>query len=478
MRKLVIPSLITGSLLMGACSSMSIAPGKGPGSSQTPYLQGKSGWESTALLTVGDKVGNYAMVGIPDGLGAYLNEKNELVVLMNHEFGNNAGEKRAHGEKGALVSEWRFDTDSLKPIAGADLVRKTMVWKGSRYVAMPTSFGRLCSADLPEVSAFYNAKTSLGTQSRIFMNGEENGPIGRAFAHVATGSEAGTSYELPVMANASWENVLAAPYEQDATILIGLDDTHPKANDKSKLDPAVGKLYVYVGSKQKTGNEIDKAGLTGGILYNIQVGNGGLESRAQALSGRFSLVFNGGTNFLRPEDGAWDPKQKGVFYFATTDRLTTVADADGAGRSRIYKLTFDDISKPEKGGKIEALLTGTEGYEMLDNLTVGSDGRLYLQEDVGGNPRLGKVWALDPTTRKLEMIAEHDAARFTKGAAGFLTEDEESSGIIEITDLLVRANKRFADGRRYMLASVQAHRAMPGELVEDGQLVLLASPAK
>lgn len=474
MNKRLIPALLSG-LILGACAT-TMTPTNVRGSSQSPYLQGRNGWTTTSLLTVGDKAGDYAMVGIPDGLGAYLNDQNELVVLMNHELGRNAGEKRAHGESGAFVSTWRFDTKSLKPLGGADLIRKTMVWQNSRYVSASTAFGRLCSADLAAVSAYYNPTTGAGTQARIFMDGEEDGPLGRAFAHLISGAEAGTSYELPVMTNASWENIVAAPYEQDATVVIGLDDTHPKASVKSKFNPDAGKLYVYVGAKQKTGNDIDKAGLTGGVLYNVQVGQGGLENRAQALDGRFSLVLAGGTNFLRPEDGAWDPQNKGVFYFATTDRLTTVADADGAGRSRIYKLTFDDIARPEKGGRIEALLVGTEGHEMLDNLTVGTDGRLYLQEDVGNNPRLGRIWSLDPATRKLEVVAEHDPARFTKAGAAFLTEDEESSGIIDVTGLLARADKRFADGRSYFLATVQAHHAVPGELVEGGQLVLLASP--
>ncbi len=412
------------------------------------------------------------MAGLPDGLGAYLNDKNELVLLVNHEFGNNAGVARAHGEKGSFISEWRIDPATLNVMGGRDLIHKPVLQGG------PKSFGRMCSADLPAITAFYNPATGAGTQNRIFMNGEENGPTGRAFAHIATGPEAGTSYELILMMQASWENVVANPFPQDKTVVIGLDDTHPKSNEKSKLDKEVGKLYVYVGTKQKAGNEIEKAGLTNGQAYFVQVGKGGLEKRNEALSGRFELVSNGGTNFLRPEDGHWDVKNPNVFYFLTTDRLTTVKDADGEGRSRLYKMTFDDYRKPEAGGKIEALLTGSEGHEMLDNMTVAGDGSLILQEDVGNNPRIGKVWRFDPTTKKLVEIAAHDPARFTKGAPGFLTEDEESSGVIDVTDLLVKASSRFADGRRYFLLTVQAHYATTPELVEGGQLVLLASPGK
>ncbi|MEI7431235.1 MAG: hypothetical protein WCL27_12335, partial [Betaproteobacteria bacterium] len=203
-----------------------------------------------------------------------------------------------------------------------------------------------------------------------------------------------------------------------------------------------------------------------------------LEIRREALSGRFSLVKEGATNFMRPEDGTWDPKNPNIFYFLTTDRLTQTKDVDGEGRSRLYRLTFDDIKTPLNGGRIEALLSGTEGYEMLDNLTVSGDGTLILQEDVGNHPRLGKIWQFDPASKELKEIAEHDASRFSKGSANFLTEDEESSGVIDVTALLAKANPRFADGRHYFLLNVQAHYATTAELVEGGQLVLLTSPTK
>ena len=475
LKPLVIASAVATAFLVGCAGTLPVAQQlgpQGPTSTQSPYITGKDGWTTTAIMTVGDATSGYRMAGIPDGLGAYLNDKNELVVLMNHEFGNNAGIPRAHGTKGSFVSQWRIDPVSLKVLEGRDLIKKTVLKTG------PKELGRMCSADLPAVSAFFNPATGRGTTSRIFMNGEENGPTGRALAHVATGPEAGTSYELTLMKLASWENVLASPFAQDKTVVIGLDDTHPKPNEKAKLDADVGKLYLYVGTKTNTGNEIDKAGLSNGTTRYVQVGAGGLEGRAAPLAGRFTLSDKGGTNFLRPEDGHWDVKNPNVFYFLTTDRLTSVKDADGEGRSRLYKMTFDDIKNPMAGGKIEALLSGTEGYEMLDNMTVSTDGTLILQEDVGGNPRLGKIWHFDPSTRKLSEIAVHDAARFTKGAPGFLTEDEESSGVIEVTDLLAKASRRYADGRHYYLLNVQAHYATDAELVEGGQLVLLASPKK
>jgi hypothetical protein len=65
-------------------------------------------------------------------------------------------------------------------------------------------------------------------------------------------------------------------------------------------------------------------------------------------------------------------------------------------------------------------------------------------------------------------VAEHDPARFTVGAPGFLTQDEESSGIIPMDDIL---------GEGWYLLDVQAHyNAGDVELVEGGQLLGLHFP--
>ena len=56
-----------------AAAGANAADDTGPQSSQTPYIAPTAaGWEVTALLTVGDtaKESPYALVGIPDGMGA------------------------------------------------------------------------------------------------------------------------------------------------------------------------------------------------------------------------------------------------------------------------------------------------------------------------------------------------------------------------------------------------------------------------
>src|SRR5262245_27414490 len=102
-----------------------------------------------ALLTVGDTVGGYRMVGIPDGLGAFDNGDGTFTVLMNHELPNTEGVARTHnaalgtGGHGAFVSEWVIDKGTLQVLSGRDLIQ-TVVLNGSTSL----NFNRFCSADL------------------------------------------------------------------------------------------------------------------------------------------------------------------------------------------------------------------------------------------------------------------------------------------------------------------------------------------
>ena len=167
----------------------------------------------------------------------------------------------------------------------------------------------------------------------------------------------------------------------------------------------------------------------------------------------------GVTNFLRPEDGAWDPANPADFYFATTNSFTAP--------SRLWRLRFTDINNPELGGTITAVLDGTEGPKMIDNIGMDNFGNIMLQEDVGSQAHLGKIWQYNTATDALKLIAQHDANRFITGAPGFLTQDEEASGIIDMQSIL---------GAGMFLMVDQAHYALPGELVEGGQLLSLYNP--
>ena len=114
------------------------------------------------------------------------------------------------------------------------------------------------------------------------------------------------------------------------------------------------------------------------------------------------------------------------------------------------------------------LLDGSEGPKMMDNLTINRRGRIFIQEDLGGQDHIARIWRYDIETYKLLFVAQHDPQRFNPGSADFLTRDEESSGIIDASDIL---------GEGWFLLDVQAHYdAGDPELVQGGQLLALHVP--
>ena len=453
----------------------------GPSTSTTPYLTPiDAGVEFTSMLSVGDNVkrknkGNesYRMSGIPDGLGAYDNGDGTMTVLMAHELGSNVGVVRTHGGKGAFVSKWQVRKSDLKVLNGDDLINTVALWDGGKYVNSPAvAFNRFCSADLAATTALYHRATGKGfNEGRVFLNGEET-TNGRGFAHLAAGRQHGTTYELPAVGRAAWENLLASPFEQDLTIVAGMDDGALNAS----------KLYFYVGEKQSQGNAIELAGLGNGASFQVAIAGHATESGVNAIGygfvGNFSLVDSGGTGMNRVEDGAWDTQNPNRFYFVTT--------ANFAGNSRLWRLTFSDIHDPLAGGTIEVLIDGqVTGQKMMDNLTVDGAGDVIIQEDVGNQAHLGKIWKYRAATGVTSLVAQHDALRFISGAAADIDgtdarqSDEESSGVVDVSSLFDGTPGYDTGSYRYFLLDVQAHYgsvngvALPADLVEGGQLLLM-----
>jgi autotransporter-associated beta strand protein len=503
---------------------------QGPSSSQSSYLTPTApGWSATAIMTVGDRVGGlpagYMFAGIPDGLGAYSNGDGTMTVLANHEIGATQatppvllGTARAHGAAGGFVSKWVINTSTWQVVSGGDFVTSRlnqMMWNGTTWAAPATAYAYLrpCSADLPKLSAFWDASTSTGYEGLIFLNGEETGAEGKAFAFIATGdpTEIGKAYELPHHGKYSYENLLARSNYGSTpgaanllqTVVVGTDDTTP------------GELYVYIGTKTNTGNAVQKAGLTNGQLYGVKV-NAGVTGytgavtleNASGINGTFALapIFTNGTiaaktgaefqtaslaagvtQFARPEDAHWVDENS--LIFATTG-ASGAAMANVTVTSKIYQLDFDSSMSDgilTTGGSIKVVvdsdkITGLDGQKArsFDNLTIGDDGKLYIQEDPGSNAYVAKHWIVDHTlgTQALReasavQIFESDRTRFTTGAVNFQTIDEEHSGIIDITTIV---NDGIV-GSQWFLVATQNHAAATGAnaatLVEGGQFIAL-----
>lgn len=352
----------------------------------------------------------YRLIGLPDGMGVIQTAQDVLdgtvTLTCNHENGANTGIVRDHGSRGSSVSLWRVNItpgpDFMKVVGGEDLIQQAKlyntvlnVWEtydaatngvplyspsGSNSswnaAGAPNAnpnrngFGRFCSADLADATAF--GFGALGTDARIHINGEEIGAVGRAFAHIVTGPEKGTSYELPSWGDYSWENAVACPHPQAKTIVIGLDDA------------TLGNIYIHIGNKLASGNDAERAGLLNAVTYGIVIagvsvngsnqpiehptfilGNsvsGSVESKpfttfafgdcTQLTGAQRQSVgdANGVVNWLRPEDGVWDPLDSSRFYFVTTDSFN--------GNRRIWVLDFTDITQPELGAWSRCSVTG------------------------------------------------------------------------------------------------------------------------
>ena len=175
-----------------------------------------------------------------------------------------------------------------------------------------------------------------------------------------------------------------------------------------------------------------------------------------------------GTEFSRIEDGEFNPANPNEYFF-----ITTQSDSDGTGVTGVkeaaagsnpardggalWKVTFDNVGDPTGGATIELVLNGTEApsfpstmsdskkaikLNKPDNLTISADGTVaFIQEDPGGNNHVARLLALELSTKNLANVAEFDNNMFGYAADSdnndqYVTNDEESSGVFELTSLL------------------------------------------
>lgn len=474
-----IASTVLGALvvtsLVGTSAQAAPAP-TGPSSSAGPYvLTSSPGVVTKSILSVGDQADNgYRMVGKPDGLGAFDNGDGTFTLLMDQELPATAGVERDHGSIGAFISRWTIDSESLRVLAGDDLIKRVLTPTGTGWAPAVLPLNRLCSADLPGFGAFYDPESGRGTLARIFLSGEEAG-MGRQFAHVVDGADAGSSYQLTGLSRADWENAVTMPGTGAATVVVETND------DMS------GQVYVYVGEKKVSGNDVERAGLTGGTLYGVKiegVGQEGEDTTVPAGGNPFSLVeipgaatmnrnqLENASNALgvsrlnRPEDAVFSTVENRTLYVAAT--------ASFASTSRLWQLDFKDPKNVLDGGQASIALssppydeTNPAGPRMMDNLTVNSRGQVLIQEDPGDQAYLAGIFQFDPRTGGVKRVAQHDSAKFLAGSEYFLTQSEESSGIIPAP---------FLGEGKYLLTEMAHYPTGDIETFEGGQLLVMHVP--
>ena len=466
----------------------------------------------TPFASAGDMVGTYLVPGIPDGLGVVKNG-NSLRVITNHEWSATnavaAGRTTAGGlVSGSFLSDMTYDLKTQKVTKAVDLF-KDVVWyyyTTGKYGQTPVapagalvkdSFGtlnhsyllnRFCSGSLAPAGSFFDKASGYGSNDAVFLAGEEGGDESRAFA---TNLTTGQLVQLPALGLAAWENVIPAPTKGKTTVLMTNEDG--SATDSQQ--------WMYVGTKTKTGTWYEKAGFTNGKSYVVAAAAGAVVANDAEIRTKYgknkplpisfaevNIKANGkdqnieanakGIEFARVEDGHFDPKKPNDYYFVTTQSdsdplnkavaattpnpATPTVSRDGGA---LWRIRFNDVSKPLSGATLELLLDGSESIYMSkpDNISVDSFGNVLIQEDPGNNAHLARIVSYRISDGKVGTIAQFKAEYFTSTGASFITQDEESSGIVDVTTEL-RTSK--SDTASYYMFVAQIH-ATPAKARPD-----------
>ena len=453
------------------------------------YLLSKNSAVSLKVIaTTGDSINGLTIRGIPDGMGAYKNERGGITLLSSHEVSINASlaikGKSSSAVWGSSITKFNVSPNSRAVTSASNFIQEVNFYNYTtgKYQSTPTGaapagvtagtfdwgISRFCSATYSPAGTFIYK--GVGYEGGLYTAGEEAGDEARGFAFDMNG----IGYQLPRVGMTAFENVIPGIKAGPNTVVIGLEDG--SATDSQ--------LTVYIGKKQSLGSAIDKAGLTNGDLYALNIPSAKTDNIFRATAGKNNKVTaefkkvewnttpvlfakgvrENSTAFARIEDGNWDPSNPNVFYFVTTESnkdpiatapnpATPTVSRDGGA---LWRLTFKDAQDPLLGAELEMLLNGGEALMLSkpDNITVTNDGKVILiQEDPGNNAHVARVLAYRVSDAKLASIAQFDESMFKKGGSAFITEDEESSGIVDATALLAKSG----DSNVYFFLNAQIH---------------------
>ena len=451
--------------------------------------------EIKPLVYAGDVISGLTVRGIPDGMGAMRNSDGTITLLSSHEvpsYGAVGALAKAAGTGqpvlGTSITQFKLNSTGTRALEAKNFISSWSFWNyntkqyqstlagtapAGTTIGMDNFISRFCSATLAPARTFLfkDGSNTLGYDGALYFAGEEDGDSGyaRGFAFDMDGN----AIQLPRMGLASWENIMPNRKPGKNTVLLGNEDG--SATDSQ--------LFLYVGTKTSTGTYADKAGLTNGDLHVLNVPSIANDNAFRAAFGKNKAVdvtfkktiwdadiktqqvdhAAQGTEFSRIEDGEWDPINPNVFYFVTTesnkDPGATKENPAEPGISRdgggFWRLTFVDGQKPELGAKLELLLDGTEPPYLSkpDNMTITKDGIVLLQEDPGNNAHVSRIVAFRVSDGKLATVAQFNPDYFDKTGAKFMTIDEESSGIIDVTSMLAKPG----DSASYFFFNAQVH---------------------
>jgi serralysin len=490
---------------------------------QPSQVKGLLGYTVDPIITVGDKVGNYALPGILDGIGAFALNDTTVRVFVVSELANTVGYKYKlkNGLElpGARAQYVDIDKRTLQ-VTDAGLAYDTIINREGKEVKAATDldFGginRFCSAALFEAHQF---GAGNGLTDRIFFSGEET--LGGT--QFALDIKNNTLHAVPWFGRAGWENIteINTGTTDKVAFIIGDDNTAP--------------LTMYVGEKnaKKDGSFLDRNGLAQGKLYAWVADD---PTSATDLIETSAVDFKGTNSSTKGkfvEIAYYDPSKKGTAVdgpdtdttiqndlgydaqgfatYAQQNKLATDAKAfffnrvedvstnpkDGTqvvaaitgvdGTANVFGTTikididFNDITKGDITGKVDILYDGNDadkkdlGLRSPDNLDWADDGKIYINEDraisaalfAGTGKAEASIFRLDPSatdpSKTLTRIAQIDRSAIPAGQTDINPTDVgnwETSGILDVSNLF--GNKPG----EVFLFDVQAHSLRGGSVI-------------
>lgn len=541
MRKLVSTLAVSVTALVAVFATTAAAGDNDSGfkTSAEKMLDGRSGWTTEAILSVGETLpGGYTFEAIPDGISiGNVNGRGTVDILVNHELSPVPFPATRQDALNSTVSQLRLNQHS----AG--------VLKGDYVIPQSAGYQRFCSN--------FVVGSEHGFDRELLLTNEEARDIvlrqadswhqpgvqltetgaEQAGVVVAYDLKSGAFKSLYGLGRHNHENAVAIPGYGYPVVLSG-DDTfdapasqlylHRSASGADFWDDD-GTLHAFVSDTATVNDygdvteamppvaghfiEVPTAVATGKLNgrevtsadFGYPAPPAGIPNGPQWVLETWSNQ-NNVFQFIRVEDIAYDrrPGMARVVYLADTGEPRAIPDAT-TGRlrrgpsgtegsfpnGRIWKLTLG--SNPLQGATLD-ILPGANfdalGYRnpnavhQPDNVETTSEG-LYIQEDTGSHNAQSasfpdatnaRVWRYSLANGSLTVVAEVNQA--VPGAPALNRGAWESSGIVDVSSI-------FGPGA--FLLDVQAHGwdetltggndapAVPKR--EHGQLLLLRAPS-
>jgi hypothetical protein len=361
---------------------------------------------------------------------------------------------------------------------------------------MPRQFARFCSG--------FMAGPQDGFDRHVYLTNEEDASASTfdGMGGLSVAIFDGELHTLPALGRYSKENTVVQPGRGTRTVIFSLED------GPATLD---NQLFMYVGKKDRSARAsvLERNGLVGGNLYVFRSLDPARNSERTVTSGSVTGEWveipdaaeltaaeleaasdaAGAMTFVRPEDGAFNRRNRNELFFDTTGS-SSGAD-DGVNElGRLYSLRLHP-GNPLKAATLTVIYNAdtivAAGGDIAispdnldasrDYLMINEDGTTESRAVMDDKGRDGSIWRFDITRGPVHAVGV-DASTATRvaqldppGRDGVPVGPGvwETSGIID-------GSAMFGAGS--WLSDVQAHppTGAPGGstvTVEDGQLFLL-----